>query len=324
MSYSHQFKEKLKINYVDMWPDFQNQNNIFHQLLSKRYDLEITSTPDFLIYSCFGNEHLKYSCAKLFYTGENQKSNFYACDYAVTFEMLASHKQYYLPYYVLRVIEANKLSQLKKIYNQQEAQDILDSKTQFCCTVVSNGFGQVRNHFFRELNKVKKVNSGGRFENNVGGPVKDKNSFCQQHKFVFAFENEKEKGYCTEKITDALLSNSIPIYFGDPTVTEVFNSSRFLNYDDFSSTDDLIKAILDIDSNDKKFMEILKQPVFKNAQTPDFFDLNHLLDFISTCIDDSKLNTPVSQTYKRHIYWVATKVKNAKNKIRNTLILSNR
>ncbi len=313
---SKPYKEKLRINYADMWPDFQNQNNIFHQLLSKRYDLEISDTPDFLIYSCFGNGHAKYSCAKLFYTGENRKSNFDACDYSITFEKLATHKQYYLPYYVLRVIEANKLPNLEKIYNQQEAQDILDSKTQFCCTVVSNGLGLVRNHFFRELNKVKKVNSGGRFENNVGGPVKDKNSFCKKHKFVFAFENEKEKGYCTEKITDALLSDSIPIYFGDPTVNGVFNPKRFLNYDDFSNTEDLINTILEIDSNDKKFMEIIQQPIFKNAQTPEFFDLNHLLDFISLCIDDSKVKTPVSKTYKRHIYWIATKLKNAKLKLK--------
>jgi hypothetical protein len=308
--------ESLKINFADMWSDFDKTNNFFYQILSQRYQLEISKDPQLLIYSCFGYDHMNYHCAKLFYTAENLKTNFDGCDYSISFENLNSDKQYHLPYYAIRVLEANSLSKLEKIYDKQEAQLILNEKEEFCCTVVSNPNATIRNDFFYQLNKVKKVNSGGRFNNNIGGPTSDKRSFCKSHKFVFAFENEKENGYCTEKITDAFLSDAIPIYFGDPTVTEVFNSRRFINYDDFADKEELVQTILDIDSNDEKFIEIITEPVFKNAQTPSFFNTVELLDFISKCVDDSKVNAPVSKTYRKYKYWIFLKFKNVKRKIR--------
>ncbi|RMB57444.1 hypothetical protein EAX61_11905 [Dokdonia sinensis] len=314
-----QHKESLKIDYADMWRDFDKENNFFYYLLSERYNLIISSDPELLIFSCFGTAHLKYNCAKLFYTGENRKTNFNACDYSISFENLTHKWQYQLPHYVIRVLESNQLHALEKVFSKVEAAQVLEAKEHFCCTVVSNPEGTVRNDFYDDLNRIKKVNSGGKFQNNVNGPVADKKEFCDKHKFVFAFENEKEEGYCTEKITDAFLSNAIPIYYGDPKVKEVFNEHRFINYDDYSDTESLIHHIMELDSDDEMYVDMMAQPIFKDGETPDFFYKENLLDFIIACIKHSKKNTPVSKTFRGHRYWLERKMKNLLNKLRTHL-----
>ena len=64
------------------------------------------------------------------------------------------------------------------------------AKRKFCAFVVSNSNANgIRRDFFETLSEYKKVDSGGRYLNNVGGAVKDKIEFCSQHKFTIAFEN---------------------------------------------------------------------------------------------------------------------------------------
>lgn len=44
-----------------------------------------------------------------------------------------------------------------------------------------------------------------------------------------SFENGREDGYFSEKIVNAFLGGSIPIYLGDPGIEEVFNGNSFVN-----------------------------------------------------------------------------------------------
>ena len=54
---------------------FNPSDNYFTDLLSLRYIVVIDPVnPDVLIYSCFGLDHLNYSCYKIFFTGENIRS----------------------------------------------------------------------------------------------------------------------------------------------------------------------------------------------------------------------------------------------------------
>jgi len=49
-----------------------------------------------------------------------------------------------------------------------------------------------------------------------------------QYKFVIAGENAIFPGYVTEKILNALLANTIPIYIGAPDIFEVVNPERII------------------------------------------------------------------------------------------------
>jgi alpha(1,3/1,4) fucosyltransferase len=92
----HPSLKRIKIDFCDFWSSFNKFDNYFVRLLQQEYYLEITNRPDFLIYSTWGNQHKKYKCTKIFYTGENVRPNFWKCDYAFTFDYLNDKRNYRL------------------------------------------------------------------------------------------------------------------------------------------------------------------------------------------------------------------------------------
>ena len=114
---------------------------------------------------------------------------------------------------------------------------------------------------------------------------------------TFAFENEEYPGYTTEKLTDAILSRSIPIYFGDPLVHKVFNANRFIHARDFTNHDELIKHLIEVSENQEKWISYIAQPVFSSG-LPEYLDIDNLLNFFDYCIEKAARTTPVAQTLK--------------------------
>ena len=114
---------KIKINFVDYWPDFQKDDNYFYHLLDSKYEIEIDEKdPDLLFFSVDyqkkkeRNLFLNHRCKKIFYTGENVRPNFdgdididlpnYSigkCDYAFTFDFSDDPRHYRLPLWVLQI-----------------------------------------------------------------------------------------------------------------------------------------------------------------------------------------------------------------------------
>ena len=58
--------------------------------------------------------------------------------------------------------------------------------------------------------------------------------------FCIVIENSKYDYYFTEKLLDCLLTGTIPIYWGCPSIGNIFNSEAILS---FETLDDLIKII---------------------------------------------------------------------------------
>ena len=69
-------KRKIKIDFVDFWPGFIKTDNYFYNLLKEEFDVEITSNPDYLFFSVFGNSSQFYNCTKIFFTGEDRVPHF--------------------------------------------------------------------------------------------------------------------------------------------------------------------------------------------------------------------------------------------------------
>lgn len=83
-------KPKIRLDFADFWyPDtrIEKQNSDFYRLLSQRFEIELSDSPDFLVYSCFGQRHLDYRCVRIFYTGENSRPDFDECDFAFSFDL---------------------------------------------------------------------------------------------------------------------------------------------------------------------------------------------------------------------------------------------
>jgi hypothetical protein len=293
---------RVKINFTDFWPLFDKNNNYFINLLSQQYEVEISDDPDFLFYSCYGNDYLKYKCIRIFFSAENMRPDFSGCDFAMTFDYNEDLRHYRLPLYYLYIIQYGALQDLAKSRTREEAKVILNRKTKFCCMVVSNPHSKKRIDFFHELSKYKHVDSGGRYLNNVGGPVANKLDFIKDYKFVIAFENSSYPGYTTEKIVEPFVVNSIPIYWGNQLVEKEFNKKSFVNYDDSKDPQELINKIREIDENEEMALQILMQPKFGNGEIPECINDVNVMNFLNKIISNRTGIKPVAISSKKIVH----------------------
>ncbi len=275
-------KPKVKIKFTDFWPGFSPSGNYFFQLLSQDYKVELSESPDMIIYSCFGNDFEKYDCIKVFYTGENIRPDFSACDFAISFDYNEDPRHYRLPLYALYIDKYKALPALKQKRTKKEAEKIWKRKTGFCCMVVSNPDASQRLDFFEKLSVYKKVDSGGNTLNNIGEAVADKMDFIKDYRFVIAFENASYPGYTTEKIVEPLIADCIPLYWGDPLVGNDFNKKRFLQLDHDSSQEAFIQKIIQIDNNEEMAINMLMEPAFNNSVMPYNIKKKSLIFFLKS------------------------------------------
>ena len=273
-------RNKIKIDFADFWGGFEKNNNYFYNLLSKDFDVEISSNPDFLFYSVFGSSNLSYKCTKIFFSGENIGPDYNNCDYSMCHDFINDERHYRLPLYILT---GGYYDLIDKKVN-----DYLYNR-KFCNFIVSNGACSIRNNFFEKLSKYKKVDSGGRYVNNIGYIVNDKLKFQSNYKFSMAFENDAYRtnrdGYTTEKILEPMIVNSVPIYWGNPIIGQDFNTKSFINYHDFNSEDDIIEYIIHLDNNDDEYMKVMREPWLNDNKIVESFKEENIKKFLNKIIN---------------------------------------
>ena len=276
-------KIKLKIKFVDFWTGFNSNNNKILNLIKDNYNIEYSDHPDLIIYSCYGTEFLKYSCPRIFYTAENIRPDFRFCDFAVSFDYNNYPNHLRMPLFL--VYFNNEF-----LTSDRDAKALLHKKTGFCSFVVSNATEtEQRISFFHELSKYKEIASGGKYANNVGGPVANKRDFIRKYLFNIAFENSSYPGYTTEKIAEPWLEGCIPIYWGDPEITKDINPDCFINMHNFNSFDSAITYIKEVDASPTLQIKYLSAPFFKNNIVPEHLKdeviAKKLKHFIDKCLD---------------------------------------
>ena len=294
-----QQKTKIKVFFTDFWENFDFHNNIFVNTLKNDFEVEINSDePDLLFYSWLGDNFKYFNCIRIFYTPEVLKPRYHDCDFSLSFEQWNDSRNLRFPNYVLYNIIPEML--LKNVIDPVK---ILEAKTGFCSFVITNPNSSKRIDFFHKLSKYKKVDSGGRALNNIGGAVENKHSFINKYKFNIAFENCVSPGYTTEKIVEAMAAQTIPIYWGDPMVGFEFNNSSFFNYTDYSSEDDLIDDIIAHDKDPDKYIHKFKQSWFINEYPNQYFDIQRLRRFLYEIVLNKDIYTPVARNKFKKYFW---------------------
>ena len=286
-------QRKLKIAFTDFWDGFDERDNFFVRRLSGRYELEWSDEPDYLFFSVFGKRHLAYDCVKIFYTGENQAPDFNLCDYALGFEHLDFGDRYLrLPNWYLYEADAALM--------ERKHLEPTEPREGFCSFVYSNdNASPERNLFFDRLSAYKSVASGGRFRNNTGGPVADKQAFLRQYRFSIAFENCSHPGYTTEKIVQAFAAGAIPIYWGDPRIAETFNRAAFVNCHDYGSWDEVVQAVAQIDADPERQLAMRRTPALASPAASRESVLTALDAFLDAIFAQP---LPAAQRFSRE-YW---------------------
>jgi len=201
--------------------------------LDDLYQFEESAEPDFIVFGPYGNDiPAKGNYTRVGYFCENIKPDLTVCEWAfgVPREEDIKHPNYKRIQW--HGVDPNSLIK-KPGYDPGK---ILASKTKFCNFLYSNPV-PYREAFFRQLSKYKKVDAAGASMNNMpaidtlykGDKWKVKRQFLSEYKFAIAFENDTFPGYQTEKLYDAMMADSIPIYCGDPFVGDIFNTQSFIN-----------------------------------------------------------------------------------------------
>ncbi len=113
-----------------------------------------------------------------------------------------------------------------------------------------------------KINKVKKENNVPNYE------------LYKDYNFAIAMENSDVYGYVTEKIMNAFLANSIPIYWGTKYIKEIFNEKAFIYVNDFSSLEECAKHVIEINNDKTRLLNMLKEPIFKNNIIPEYYKLD--------------------------------------------------
>ena len=266
--------KKIRLKFIDQWKGHVPEKDMYYRILSRHFDLELSEEPDYVIHGGLGREYLKYGNAiKIANIGENIVPDFNFFDYAVGFDRIDFGDRYLrMPLYAF-------YGEYQMLGNRTppDAKSLLGRG--FCSYVVTNSdrADPLRTEFFEKLSKYKKVASGGRYMNNVGGPVKNKLDFCRQYKFNIAFENCSSPGYVTEKVMQPMACFSMPIYYGDPFVNEEFTQESMVR---IRNRDDVERAIAEIIRLDNDADEYLARVTARCLARPFGFYEKRLEEFL--------------------------------------------
>ncbi|MBE7504003.1 MAG: hypothetical protein HS113_27700 [Verrucomicrobiales bacterium] len=294
--------QRVLIEFVD-FPGLEREQNPFLPMLRQRFDLVESEYPDYVVFTHEGQRHRLYPCTKIYYTQERYLPDWRACDYAILSIQLDDPRAFHLPYYSLW----RDPRPLLRTGTEDWAAE-LARKRGFCSFLVGydDRSVHVRSRFFHQLDARKRVDSAGRGLNNVGWQVPPgvppKLEFLSRYKFHLAFENAAVRGYTTEKITDAFAARTVPIYWGDETVTAQFNPDAFIHRRDFDSDEACIEHILAVDADDARYLRYLSAPPFRDNRPNAEWDHTRLLDFF-----DRILATPPRPVAQRRWFFGLTR-----------------
>ena len=292
-------KRKIKINFLDYWSGFYEdeiEDCLIMKILRKHYDVEICDDADYIFFSTMGESHwgVPDKCVKIYQTGENLVPDFNACDYGIGFEWMEYEDRYIrFPNYMF--YSQNLLHKMEHKHELPENWDLHTEKPDFCSFVVSNHRNPKRNEAFEALCRYKKVDSGGHYLNNIGGPVKDKLAFDSTHRFSLCFENGAHSGYTTEKLVQAFAARTIPIYWGDPEVGRVFNKKALIDAYAFDSFDSLVARIQELENDEEQYLQMLREPALLQGAPPVDKELDRFEAWLLHIFEQ-----PIEQAYRRN------------------------
>jgi LPS biosynthesis glycosyltransferase-like protein len=297
-------KTKIRIKYVDinMAANVEAEssmqcggNDLIFEALSKNYEVEFSDDPE-IIFSWYpvgglkGTDYFKYNCKRCLWLLESEFPDFNCFDYVMSpYHNLKYYDRHlYIP---ASIISGNNFQTELNYKIAQEKHKVITSdlvNRKFCSFTVSNDTDADRERvdFFKKLSEYKTVDSGGMIYNNIGGRIKNKLEFDSAHKFSIAFENMKGS-FITEKLDAAFAGKTVPIYWGNPYVTEVYNSKAFINCHDYDSFEDVVKRVIELDNNDEEYLSMLREPAFViNKPINDV--KAELAEFLSKIVDDDR------------------------------------
>lgn len=127
---------------------------------------------------------------------------------------------------------------------------------------------------------VRRANRG-----EIAAGLRAKRAVLSHYRFAICFENTIFPGYLTEKLFDCLLAGCIPIYWGDPTVTEQLPPACLIDYRQFDDLAELDRFLQQVGPDAaQRYLDAAADFLASAAYTPFLADTfaTELLDAVSS------------------------------------------
>lgn len=240
--------------------------------LSQHFEIEFLPEKhymeaDYLLCGDFGFRHERFPGVKIFITIENHEPDLNNYDYTLTHAQAEDDRRHRLPWWQHEPLFNPETRALACHQPPPITIEELQQRD-FCNFVCRNAACHKRNQFISRLNKKRRVHCAGPLMNNTGfilAPGSEaKRAYQNRHLFSIVYENEATRGYQTEKLIDALMARSIPVYWGNPDVEQEFNPDSFIHARHFPNDNTLINHLLQLANDPERMAAILNSPRYRN------------------------------------------------------------
>lgn len=303
--------KKIKLYFDNFWPEFNYQNNIFTWALSQSYDVIIDKdSPDLLITTNHLLEDKKsklifYQSEPWFLTSDGtlDRSKFSHAISTFNFndpflKRVPLCLWYHYEYFSHGLIDdyeyfLNHTPEIKNIPND-------------FCSFVSRNPTYPRKEFFDLLSQYKFVTASGSLCNNsplvpgnigtLSGSV-EKTKYLSNFKFNICFDNSEgciksfsnstlisKSGIFTEKLYEAMLANTIPIYWGNADISNDINTKCIINVHDYDNLNDVVDKVIEIDSDDNLYFDYINQKYVEDTKD-NIFSKEYIVELMKILVE---------------------------------------
>ena len=240
------------ISFCDFWPGhIPLEDSVVARFANGFAPTSDISRADLVVASVYSNRHAAARGTTVSISYEPYWSRF-GPQWTVDWRYLDRESHCRLPYWAVTLQDQVDLSQ-----------GILDravpAERKFCNFIYFNHGDPIRTEFFDKLTVQKHVDALGRIRQNAtdhrlpgryeSGAMESKRLVQSDYRFTIAFENSQHDGYTTEKIVDAWLSDTIPIYWGNQLIDMEFATGSYLSLSEAGSVSNLVDMVLEVDAS---------------------------------------------------------------------------
>lgn len=161
-----------------------------------------------------------------------------------------------------RMSDDDIIKRIEDINNRQ----IIKKKKKFCSLVARHDISWKREIVYNQLKELWRIDCPSYFKHNIDVNLPDweaKRKFISEYRYNICLENNLSEWYVTEKLIDALLAKTIPIYYWllNDFDKSIINEKAFIYADD-----QLFNKIKELESDKTKYNEMLMiKPLKENA-----------------------------------------------------------
>jgi len=205
----------------------------------------------------------------IWFTFENRRPPVDNFDLTISFDTETfSNRNFYLPLIWLytSIKETSPIPPNYKITMQECSlprslnSEIFSTKSGFAASFINNP----QPYRMAAISEIAKIGEVSRFGRSAGKFVHNKVATASNYLFNICFENDLYPGYVTEKVLEAWIAKTIPLYWGIDK-SNLLNPKAIINLNDFENLSDFCEFINELKKDENRILEILNEPLLQKT-----------------------------------------------------------